>query len=56
MTAQLRIQKELTNHITNPIDGIRLSQPNIDDLYNLTAEVNGPSDTPYEGGTFLVKI
>jgi len=50
-----RIQKELRDLESNPIEGIT-AEPVGDDLFHWSGSVRGPSNTPYEGGTFYIDI
>eukprot|EP00492_Amphilonche_elongata_P001669 TRINITY_DN2058_c0_g1_i1.p1 TRINITY_DN2058_c0_g1~~TRINITY_DN2058_c0_g1_i1.p1 ORF type:complete len:125 (+),score=17.00 TRINITY_DN2058_c0_g1_i1:94-468(+) len=50
-----RVAKEMVSLINEPIDGIELSSDE-DTLYEIHAEIKGPEGTPYEGGTFRVKL
>ena len=50
-----RLQKELQGLHENPI-GYVSAAPNNDDIFNWTATILGPPETPYEGGVFTVLI
>jgi len=50
-----RLQKELQGLQENPI-GYVSAAPNDKDIYNWTATIIGPPETPYEGGVFTVFI
>lgn len=54
--AMKRIQKELTEINNNPPDNFSAEPEDENDLYNWTASLTGPSDTPYEDGNFQLKI
>lgn len=51
-----RIIKELTEITKNPVDNITASPVNTDNMYKWTATINGPSETPYSGGIFVLSI
>ncbi|RDB24280.1 Ubiquitin-conjugating enzyme E2 [Hypsizygus marmoreus] len=51
MTAVRRIQKELKDLATNPIDGIT-ADPKDDNLFEWNCSIRASSDSPYKGGTF----
>jgi ubiquitin-conjugating enzyme E2 D/E len=55
MTTIKRIQTELVRIKKNPLANI-FAEPIKDDLYNWTATIIGPSDTPYENGVFKLEI
>lgn len=50
-----RLQKELQGLQENPI-GYVSAAPNDEDIFNWTATIIGPPETPYEGGVFTVLI
>merc|ERR1719379_1859047 len=50
-----RVAKEMRNLVTEPIDGIQL-RADKETLTEINAEIQGPVGTPYEGGTFRVKL
>ena len=50
-----RLQKELQGLQENPI-GYVSAAPNYEDMFNWTATIIGPPETPYEGGVFTVLI
>jgi ubiquitin-conjugating enzyme E2 S len=50
-----RLAKELSVLVKDPIDGIQLSTDE-ETLAEINAEIQGPEGTPYEGGTFRVKL
>jgi len=50
-----RVAKEMRHLVNDPIDGIQLSSEE-ESLAEINAEIQGPEGTPYEGGTFRVKL
>jgi len=50
-----RVAKELGDLVRDPIEGIKLNHED-ELLTEIKAEINGPEGTPYEGGTFRVKL
>ena len=50
-----RIHKEIKDLAKNPIDGIAVT-PREDDARHFDVEMNGPKDSPFEGGVFKLKI
>ena len=54
--AQKRIEKELNDFNKNPPPGITVKPINNNDMFNLEATFIGPSDSPYEGGTYRLNI
>ena len=54
-TSARRLRKELQKFTTNPTPGItaHLKEEN---LYEWEATIEGPDDSPYEGGTFLLNM
>lgn len=50
-----RLSMELKNTGTNPIPGVYLA-PSTDNLRQWTATIDGPVDTPYQGGKFQLRI
>lgn len=55
MTARKRLNKELIDMYNNPPPGVSAG-PTDDNLYEWTAAIAGPADSPYEGGFFFLKI
>merc|ERR1711971_748054 len=51
-----RLTKELRQLLLNPTHGISASPKAMDDLLIWIATIDGPADTPYEGGKFYLKI
>ena len=54
MTA--RIKKEFSRIHGSLPDGTYVGLVDPDDLYNWEARIEGPADTPYEGGIFKLNI
>ncbi len=53
----VRLFKEQKSIVLNPIDGIAITPANDNDITNSwTACVDGPKDTPYEGGKFHINV
>lgn len=55
MSSTLSLARELRQLSKNPIPGIRILVSD-SDIRELEAELSGPEDTPYEGGTFRIKL
>lgn len=55
MTARLRLQKELKEQARDRDSSLSLL-PDEADIFNWTATLKGPEDTPYAGGTFRVRL
>ena len=51
MKPSLRIQKEIAMMNKDPIKGIRII-PDPQDFHLFTVYLDGPTETPYEGGVF----
>jgi len=51
-----RIQSELKNIETVPIEGISAGPADDDNIYKWNATIIGPVDTPFEGGIFKLNI
>ena len=51
-----RLQKELREFNEEQPEGFTAGLIDDDDFFNWEASVIGPEDSPYEGGTFLLKI
>ena len=56
MTAARRILKELQDLSKEPTPEITAGPINSNDPFKWQATINGPSDSPYEGGTFYLSI
>jgi ubiquitin-protein ligase len=50
-----RVAKEIRNLVQEPIEGIKLDTQD-EVLTTLHAEIKGPEGTPYEGGSFKVRL
>ncbi|SPO42530.1 probable UBC5 - E2 ubiquitin-conjugating enzyme [Moesziomyces antarcticus] len=55
MASSKRIAKELGDLTKEPVQGITV-EPKEDNIYKWTAKLQGPADSPYAGGTFLVDV
>ena len=55
MTSLRRLQKELQDLLTHPIENISAG-PTGDNIYQWEATIIGPEGTPYHGGVFRLKI
>ena len=53
--AQRKLLQELQRIKKSDIEGIE-AQPDEDNLYQWSALIVGPLDTPWEGGTFRLQI
>lgn len=51
----LKLMKDIKKLCQNPPEGIKLFV-NDDNVANITAELQGPEQTPFEGGVFRVKL
>ena len=56
MSSLRRITKEVQIAKNDPNPYVRVIQPDEEDVYNILLEVKGPENTPYEGGTWIVKL
>lgn len=54
--AARRIQKELEDIQTNPLDACTAGPVTESDLYTWEATIFGPKDSPYEGGVFQLVL
>eukprot|EP01017_Pseudomicrothorax_dubius_P006891 TRINITY_DN12057_c0_g1_i1.p1 TRINITY_DN12057_c0_g1~~TRINITY_DN12057_c0_g1_i1.p1 ORF type:complete len:156 (+),score=20.06 TRINITY_DN12057_c0_g1_i1:122-589(+) len=54
--ALTRIQREIQIIQEQASQPFLIQIPNQQDLFHITAEINGPEATPYEGGKFLLNI
>ena len=52
---QKRLQKELADLNSNPIDGVTIDLLQ-DSVVNWAVHIQGPEGTPYEGGKFTISI
>ncbi|PWY99140.1 putative UBC5-E2 ubiquitin-conjugating enzyme [Testicularia cyperi] len=55
MASSKRIGKELADLTTSPVDGITV-EPKEDNIYKWTAKLQGPANSPYAGGIFLIDM
>ncbi|PWN91811.1 putative UBC5-E2 ubiquitin-conjugating enzyme [Acaromyces ingoldii] len=55
MSSSKRLAKELADLTKEPLDGISV-EASEENLYKWNARIQGPSSTPYQGGTFEVAI
>ncbi|CBY22714.1 unnamed protein product [Oikopleura dioica] len=53
--ATTRVKKELKDFAKSPVDGVTIT-PDEHDMFSWSAVLEGPSDTPYEGGKFNLSI
>lgn len=51
-----RLNKELNNISKERIPGVRAVRPKADNLFELHFVIDGPPDTPYEGGQYWGKL
>ena len=56
MAALKRINKELTEFNQDPPEGYTAGPVDDSDLFNWVCTFPGPEDSPYEGGTFTLKM
>tara|TARA_Y200000002_G_scaffold381540_1_gene395835 strand:- start:777 stop:1229 length:453 start_codon:yes stop_codon:yes gene_type:complete len=56
MASVRRLRKEYEELIKNPPDNCSAGPKNEDNYYIWTAQIIGPSDTPYAGGIFNLEI
>jgi len=50
-----RIIKEIKDLTQNTLEGIKIV-PNEEDITDIMATIDGPADTPYEGGVFKMRL
>jgi len=51
-----RLNKELKQLMATPPEGVRFIPGDMDTLTEVHIEMDGPEQTPYEGGTFRMKL
>lgn len=51
-----RLNKELKQLMASPPEGVRFIPGDMDTLTEVHIEMDGPEQTPYEGGTFKMKL
>mmetsp|Transcript_9337 Transcript_9337/g.15862 ORF Transcript_9337/g.15862 Transcript_9337/m.15862 type:complete len:188 (-) Transcript_9337:416-979(-) len=51
-----RLNKELKQLVASPPEGVRFVPGDMDTLTEVHVEMDGPEETPYEGGTFRMKL
>jgi ubiquitin-protein ligase len=51
----MRVMKEIKQLVTKPPEGIRV-QFSEENITSITAEIDGPESTPFEGGVFKVRL
>ena len=56
MTAIRRLIKDMERLNESNLQGIRASLKNDDNLFEWIAEIEGPSDTVFNGGTFILQL
>ena len=50
-----RIMRQLKDLMTTPAEGIRV-KVNEENITDVVAELDGPTDTPFEGGMFKMRL
>jgi len=50
-----RIVKEIKELTQNALEGVKI-MPNEEDITDIQATIDGPADTPYDGGIFKVRL
>eukprot|EP01130_Rhizamoeba_saxonica_P001529 TRINITY_DN11376_c0_g1_i1.p1 TRINITY_DN11376_c0_g1~~TRINITY_DN11376_c0_g1_i1.p1 ORF type:complete len:207 (-),score=52.22 TRINITY_DN11376_c0_g1_i1:39-659(-) len=50
-----RLAQDIQSLLNEPLEGIRV-YPNEDDITEILADIDGPVDTPFEGGVFRMKL
>ncbi|KAH8236019.1 hypothetical protein KR038_000082, partial [Drosophila bunnanda] len=53
--AAQRIKREIVKFMNDPPEGCYISYRDVD-IFNWTAAIDGPDDTPYQGGVFYLKL
>lgn len=56
MGSNKRIAKEFSELVESPPPGITVELADESDLYNWKVYMKGPEGSPYQGGTFLIKL
>lgn len=56
MTSIKRLTREYRHIFKEPIENISISFPNDEDLLHWEAIIDGPSETPYQGGKFKIQM
>jgi ubiquitin-protein ligase len=56
MSSLKRIQKEYQKILKNPLDGISVAPVSESDMNIWKGIIDGPDDSPYKGGKFVVNI
>ncbi|GAD96766.1 ubiquitin conjugating enzyme (UbcB), putative [Paecilomyces variotii No. 5] len=56
MGSQKRIAKELSELVESPPPGIKVELADESDIYKWKVYMDGPEDSPYQGGTFLINL
>lgn len=56
MAAQRRLQKELAELRKNPLENISAGPTDEGNLFEWSASMSGPQESPYEGGLFSLKL
>uniref|UniRef100_K3WZA4 E2 ubiquitin-conjugating enzyme n=1 Tax=Globisporangium ultimum (strain ATCC 200006 / CBS 805.95 / DAOM BR144) TaxID=431595 RepID=K3WZA4_GLOUD len=51
-----RVAREIRQLVVTPLDGIRYLPQDDEQLTEIRAEIQGPENTPYEGGFFRIKL
>ena len=56
MSTVKRIMKEYRDLLQSPIPNCQAEPVNLNDVFQWEAQINGPENTPYQNGTFRLKI
>mmetsp|Transcript_16659 Transcript_16659/g.14570 ORF Transcript_16659/g.14570 Transcript_16659/m.14570 type:complete len:151 (+) Transcript_16659:37-489(+) len=56
MKSNARISKEFKDLSDDPIEGVSINTKEEDDITIWHASIEGPKDSPYEGGKFTVEV